>query len=259
MTAAQIAHALPKCRKSGRGWVVCCPAHEDNNPSLSICEQDGKLLVHCQAGCAQRDVIDSLKGLGLWPEPICPNNTDAPRSARGDICQPLTDARIVAEYDYTDEHGALLYQVVRFEPKDFRPRYSDGTGGWIWKKHPNQVLYRLPEVLEAAIVFVVEGEKDVERLREHGFVATTNAGGAKAHWLPRYTEALRGREVIIIPDNDSPGRQRAAAIARALLGQAAKIIALEVDDDCKDISEWFDRGHSETELIECLEEVAHAS
>ena len=44
-----------------------------------------------------------------------------------------------------------------------------------------------------------------------------------------------------------------AAIARALLGNVAKLIALEVDEDCKDISEWFDRGHSEIELIACIE------
>ena len=95
--------------------------------------------------------------------------------------------KIVATYDYTDAAGNSLFQVVRFEPKDFRPRYLD-TGNWIWQKHPDQVLYRLREVLENPIVFVVEGEKDVEKLREHGFVATTNAGGAKAPWLGSYTE-----------------------------------------------------------------------
>jgi putative DNA primase/helicase len=244
MTAAQIARALPKCRKAGKGWIVCCPAHEDNNPSLSISEQDGTLLVHCHGPCDQSAVVEALKGLGLWPEYASPK-------------MPTTERRIVATYDYSDAAGQLLYQVVRYLPKDFRPRYSDGAGGWIWKKHPNQVLYQLPEVLEAPIVFVVEGEKDVEKLREHGFVATTNAGGAKALWLPQFTEALRGREVILIPDNDAPGRQRAAAIARALLGQVSKLTALELEDS-KDISDWFDRGHSEVKLIACIEEVAHA-
>lgn len=244
MTAAQIAHALPKCRKAGKGWVVCCPAHEDNNPSLSISEQDGTLLVHCHGPCDQGTVVEALKGLGLWPE--------------ASLGFRKIERRIIATYDYTDAAGEPLYQVVRYEPKDFRPRYSDGACGFIWKKHPNQVLYRLPEVLEAAIVFVVEGEKDVEKLREHGFVATTNAGGAKAHWLDSYTAALRGREVILIPDNDVPGRQRAAAIARALIGQVAKLTALELED-AKDISEWFASGHSEVELIACIEEVAHAS
>jgi putative DNA primase/helicase len=137
---------------------------------------------------------------------------------------------------------------VRTELKGFYQRRPDGDGGWINKKNKYQVLYRLREVLEAPIVFVVEGEKDAESLRAHGFVATTNAGGANAPWLPSFTETLRGREVILIPDNDNPGRRRVLTIARALLRHAAQIIVLELGDG-KDISEWFDRGHSELELI----------
>jgi 5S rRNA maturation endonuclease (ribonuclease M5) len=160
--------------------------------------------------------------------------------------------RIIAEYDYTDLHRELLYQVVRYAPKDFRQRRPDGQGGWIWKKAGRQVLYHLPEVIEAPIVFLVEGEKDVETLREYGFVATTNAGGAKAPWLPSYTQTLAGREVILIPDNDDPGRQRVLKIARALLGHAAEINVIELSG-AKDVSEWFDRGHSELELINLVE------
>jgi hypothetical protein len=107
--------------------------------------------------------------------------------------------RIVATYDYTDEHGELLYQTVRFEPEDFKQRRPGPGGEWAWKKGPRQVLYRLPEMLEAPIVFVVEGEKDVETLRSHGFVATTNAGGANAPWLPAFTDSLGGRQVILMP------------------------------------------------------------
>jgi hypothetical protein len=86
----------------------------------------------------------------------------------------------------------ILYQTVRFEPKDFRQRHPGVRGEWIWKKGPRQVLYHLPEVLEATIVFVVEGEKDVETLRSHGFVATTNAGGAKAPWLSQFYSISSG-------------------------------------------------------------------
>jgi 5S rRNA maturation endonuclease (ribonuclease M5) len=208
-----------------------CPAHDDRNPSLSIREKDGKVLVHCHAGCSQRDVVDALRARRLW---------------ESEQTQP--ERRIVATYDYTGEQSELLYQVVRYEPKDFKQRRPDGYGGWIWKKEPRQVLYRLPEVLEAPIVFVVEGEKDVETLRNHGFVATTNAGGAEAPWLPQFTEALRGREVILVPDNDKPGRRRVLTIARALLGKAAKIIIVELEG-AKDATAWFEAGHSELELI----------
>jgi putative DNA primase/helicase len=108
-------------------------------------------------------------------------------------------------------------------------------------------------------VFVTEGERDVETLRAHGFVATTNAGGAKAPWLATYTEALRGREVIIVPDNDSPGWQRAALIARALLGTAARVRVLDLPREHKDITDWFHAGHSDCELIAMLGVVVHAS
>ena len=95
--------------------------------------------------------------------------------------------------------------------------------------------------------FVVEGERDAESLRSYGFVATTNAGGAKAPWLSSYTQTLTGREVILIPDNDDPGRQRVLKIARALLGHAARIIILEIEG-AHDVSDWFAAGHSELEL-----------
>jgi 5S rRNA maturation endonuclease (ribonuclease M5) len=234
MNAAEIARNLHG-RKQPSGWVALCPVHDDNAPSLSLKDaNDGRVLVKCHAGCPQTAVIDALKGLGLWPE----------RERAGPV--------IVAEYNYKDEQGKPLYQIVRYSPKAFKQRQPDGCGGWLWKKHPRQVLYRLREVIEAPIVFVVEGEKDVETLRSYGFVATTNAGGANAPWLPSYTEMLRGREVILIPDNDVPGRKRVAIIARALLGKVERLVILELEDG-KDVTDWFARGHSELELIAQLD------
>jgi hypothetical protein len=212
-----------------------CPAHDDHNPSLSIRDSDGKVLLHCHAGCAQTDVIDALKAREVWQ----PERTE--------------NRRIVATYDYTDEHGNRLYQVVRYQPKDFKQRRPDGCGGWTWRKGARQVLYHLPEVLESPIVFVVEGERDVETLREYGFVATTNAGGAEAHWEPQFTEALRSREVILIPDNDPPGRKRVLNVARILLGKVARLVVLELEGGSKDVTEWFSQGHSELELIAQLD------
>jgi 5S rRNA maturation endonuclease (ribonuclease M5) len=234
MKADFIARALG-ARRVGTTWMAKCPAHDDHNPSLAITEKNGEVLLRCHAGCSQPDVIEALRNLGLWGSP-----------------ESQADHRIVETYDYTDETGTMLYQIVRYEPKAFHQRRPDRGGGWIWKKSPRQVLYHLPEVIEAPIVFVVEGEKDVETLRAAGFVATTNAGGAEAPWLPSFSETLRGREVILIPDDDEPGRRRVIRIARALVGQVAKLIVLELEG-AKDLTDWFGQGHGELELIAMVE------
>jgi hypothetical protein len=121
-----------------------------------------------------------------------------------------------------DAAGQLVYQVVRFEPKDFRQRRPDGQGGWAWDlRGVDRVLYRLPEVLAEAqageTVWVVEGEKDAEALRSAGIVATTAAQGAKAPWLDGYTKSLRGaREVVVVADADQPGYARGRVVRDAL-------------------------------------------
>ena len=53
--------------KSGAQWLAQCPAHADRTPSLSIADRDnGRVLLHCFAGCDARDVIAALCDLGLW-------------------------------------------------------------------------------------------------------------------------------------------------------------------------------------------------
>jgi hypothetical protein len=96
---------------------------------------------------------------------------------------------IIATYDYTDETGALLFQVCRLVPKDFRQRRPDRKGGWAWKLgDTRRVLYRLPELCEAIAqrrpIYIVEGEKDVESLRKLGLVATCNVSQSGGQGAP---------------------------------------------------------------------------
>ncbi len=54
-------------QKAGNAWMARCPAHDDRVPSLAITDtSDGTVLVHCHAGCDQRDVIAALGSRGLW-------------------------------------------------------------------------------------------------------------------------------------------------------------------------------------------------
>jgi hypothetical protein len=125
-------------------------------------------------------------------------------------------------YEYDDEHGELVYRIVRKEDghgnKTFDYQRPVGEKGWKTggTKDIPRVLYRLPELIAADPddhVFVVEGERLVKRLQKLGLVATTNPGGA-GKWRDEHNEYLRGRRVVLLPDNDSPGRDHMEDVAR---------------------------------------------
>ena len=165
----------PGCACHKPNGHVHCPAHEDTTPSLAVTEKAGKILFKCFGGCSQDRVTSALKARGLWPSP----SSDRPQAQK---------PQIVATYDYLDAAGKLVYQVVRREPKDFRQRRPDPQhpGKWIWNMDGvDRVPYRLPELLEAEVAAVVEGEKDCDRLRTLGLTATCNSGGA-GKWRKEY-------------------------------------------------------------------------
>jgi hypothetical protein len=174
--------------------------------------------------------------------------------------EPL--GKITATYDYRNEDGQLLYQVVRLEPKTFRQRQPDGRSGWVWSvKGVRPVLYRLPELLEVAQerpVLVVEGEKDADNLARLGVTATTNAGGA-GKWRAEYSETLRGADVILLPDNDEAGRDHMHAVAAFLAGIVARSRVLDLAEhwpQCPakgDISDWITAGGTVEELWRLVE------
>jgi hypothetical protein len=75
----------------------------------------------------------------------------------------------------------------------------------------------------------VEGEKDVDHLMGLGLVATTSPMGA-GKWRDHYSESLRGKAVVLIPDNDQPGRDHMNKVAEGLVGIAASIRWLDLPD-----------------------------
>jgi hypothetical protein len=163
--------------------------------------------------------------------------------------------KIVATYDYTDEAGTLLFQVVRFFPKTFRQRRPDGNGGWIWNlKDTRLVLYRLPDVLTAHHILIVEGEKDVETAYTLGlppdWTVTCNPMGA-GKWRTEFSNLLEGKQVLILPDADEPGRKHGQHVAQALMGRAKRVALLSLPEGVKDLSGWAE-GKSGTDLTALL-------
>ena len=261
MDAEYIATRLENASRNGDGWKACCPAHDDHTPSLSISDgSNGAPLVRCHAGCEQEAVISRLKVLNLWPGSS--NGFKRPASPVVDIDKVRQEVkqkylgdgndapgRQKAVYDYVDEQGKLLYQTVRYEPKDFRQRRPDGNDGWSWNlQGVRRVLYRLPKVLRANLVHIVEGEKDVQTLEKFKWTATCNAMGA-GKWKPEYSACLKGKTVVIFPDNDDPGRQHAATVAQSVYSAGARLVKVVTLPKGKDVTDWVAAGSTKEQLI----------
>tara|TARA_Y100000310_G_scaffold93475_2_gene90957 strand:- start:2124 stop:2975 length:852 start_codon:yes stop_codon:yes gene_type:complete len=223
---AEIRAAL-MCSKDGcpcqRGPNVHCPcpnhARGDRNPSLTLHERNGKVLVNCKASVpGDQKVIPALIERGLWEGADDENWT--PRGPS------------IAEYEYLDENGELLFTVCRTTNKEFPSWTPDATKphgkGWSLKG-VRRVLFQLPLLIEAISrgrqVFLVEGEKDVLAVIKAGGVAVCNPGGA-GKWSQDYSASLTGAHVSIVADNDPAGVAHAGVVMGHLTGIAASVLLL---------------------------------
>jgi putative DNA primase/helicase len=193
-----------------------------------------------------------------------------PSAATNGQNPPQLNVDVAYDYRYADR--TLAYQVVRTitgEPR-FLQRRPNGLHRWIWNVEGiRRVPYHLPELLSAprgSVIYIPEGEKDVDRLRRHGRIATCNPGGAAEHknkakpyrgkWLLEFGEHLRGQHVRILADNDAPGEAHALDIARKLQGIAASVRIIRLPNLAVkgDVSDWLDAGHTIKELDHLADE-----
>lgn len=267
MNAQQFAHIV-KGRRCGLGWVAKCPSHGDRTPSLGIRKsKKGHVLLRCFAGCDTKDILAAL-GLSLgdlyldeqreaWlakkreAERLCPAiRKPAERKPLG---------KLEATYRYTDKFGELVAEKLRYEGKVFLWRKPKLTGGWEWKvDRATLPLYLLHEIAQAHTIYLVEGEKDADRLRaaipvgKRGGIAVTTAPNGSKSWKPDYAQWFRDRKVWIIPDSDAPGMEYAAKAARDIAPQAAAVRIVSVAP-AKDVSDYL-LTHSLAELSVLMRE-----
>ena len=216
---------LQGVRQTSSGWQANCPSHNDVSPSLSIGEgSNGKVLLKCHTGCKYQSIMAAL---GLGKSPLFTVH-------RGGKVGALGEAVEIYNYDG-------FFEVVRFEPKDFRQRRPDGAGGYTWNmKGVETRVYRQNALQGKNHVIIVEGERDVHTLEALGFDATTNPGGAKK-WKEAHTKALAAagvKRVTVMADTDQTGKDHAVQVAESCRKASLEVSAVE-DLPAKDISDYL--------------------
>ncbi len=243
----QLAGQIPggvKWGSNGEG-TVHCPFHKDKTASCSINTKKETFFCH---SCGEKGTLQKLLihcGITV---------PDAPSSG---LAQAIT-------YDYCNDKGELIYQVVRTETiagKTFKQRRPDGAGGWLWKLGKIKRLpYQLSDLLKALAfaepVLIVEGEKCVEALHTWGFNATCNSGGA-GKWRPELNSHFpKGAKVYLLPDADKPGIAHMQKVGKYLLQRGCNVcwayLGYPVEEKHgKDIANWIP-SHSPQELKELI-------
>ena len=217
---------LKRAKKTSNGIEALCPVHDDKSPSLTASFTKDKILFKCQAGCSFESVVSAL---GM---------DESQFFAQEEKHLPKI---IESTYRYEDKDGNHVMDVVRFKPKNFRPRRPDGR---FTLDGVTRVPYRLPQLLdgikEGREIIIVEGEKDVEAATNIGLVATTFAGGA-GKWRKEYSKWFQEAKVICLPDNDDAGRKGMHLIASQISKVAESVRWLELPNipEKGDLSDWI--------------------
>ena len=278
---------LPDAKKSGTDWSARCPAHEDRRASLSIAEGDNDgAVLYCHAGCEPAAVVAAV-GLtlaDLMPDgPATVSTSTKPRQTLGkpgnrrqDNGQPQGKAYPTARdavaaleqqhgrrsnlWTYHDAEGEPVGVIVRWDRpdgKDIRPVARHGDQWIIGGMPALRPLYGLPDLAGANRVYVTEGEKASDAARSIGLTATTSPHGSKspgkADWSP-----LAGKEVILLPDNDSAGQDYAEAVTSILAKltphAAVKVVDLPDLPERGDMADWV-KAQPDTDAVELRQQV----
>jgi hypothetical protein len=228
MSIHEITQKLNGVRKSQSGFIARCPAHDDKKQSLKIDETGGKVLLQCYAGCPTDSIVKAMgvEWKDLFHQPNQRGSIRRTESHGGVMYFASPKAKVAAVYRYTDETGKLLYENVRFEPKDFRQRHYDDKGNAKWGlDYIERVPYRLPDLAkkDKSDVWLCEGEKDADSMAELGFIASSFK-----NWRAEFNRYISKTNVIILRDHDLPGGVQANDAARLISKATASVKVLDV-------------------------------
>jgi putative DNA primase/helicase len=252
---------IPSLKLNGRAESMgLCPFHDDKNPSLSVNIESG--LYNCFACGAKGDVFQFYQDIKKVDFQTAVRELAA---QQGIIDTPPIKGKVVATYEYKALEGKLLYIKERIEPgrngrsKEFVFKHLAENNKWQMGRGGDPVPYNLPLVVKSKYIFVVEGEAKADFLtNQFRLTATCLDSGAQSPFKDSYMQYFQGMEkVVILPDNDTPGKQYANKIISALHGKAKaiKIVELPGLPEAGDIIDWVKiEGNTKDKLLSLVKE-----
>jgi 5S rRNA maturation endonuclease (ribonuclease M5) len=274
--------------KSAHELMGLCPFHKEKTASFSVNPE--KQVFFCHGCKASGDVVHFVARMDgipigaalvkLTPEhlrekPYRPPVTPPKQSASD---QSLAFAskddkkiewNLTDTYSYTDEFGVEMFKTAKFvaevdgkRKKKFAQKHKNEKGVWVYNLDGvRRVLYNLPNVMKSPVVILTEGERDCETINKLGLVATTNPMGAEK-WMDSYSDYLVGKDLIILGDNDEPGRNHVKKVLSAVAGKV-KTARVCYMPEGKDVTEYKEilmgRGKTEGEFSVALEKIVSES
>jgi DNA-binding MarR family transcriptional regulator/5S rRNA maturation endonuclease (ribonuclease M5) len=231
--------------------TICCPFHDDSTPSCSVSPK--KRCFYC-FGCREKGTLTQL---AMKLQGISKGKAIQHRAAvsEQDVEYHDPDSKAEAIYSYRNSQGNLVKQVLRYPGKRFAQRRPAPTG-WVWDtRGVKPLLYKLPKLEFANTVVITEGEKDADRVTNLNLpdstrsqIVATTSGGSDS-WLDALAERLRGKRVIVMPDSDEAGLKYKEEVVASLEKRQVEYCVVTFDG-YKDVSDYLEAGHTETELAQ---------
>ncbi len=237
MRAKEFLDLLEGVARSGEGWMVRCPAHDDKHPSLKIDEGDnGGIVLHCFTGCTNEQIVTAL---GLQMSDLMSSN--------GHKRAPVTTPEMV--WTIRDAEGRAIAEHHRIDLRSGKKKI------W-WTRNRAKGLGRLPtsdlplygselvkDIPAQSEVYIVEGEKAADALRGQGLFALGTVTGAAGTPGRQALSALAGRRVILWADHDDAGRAHMDRIAEPLQSVSASVRLVQWGEQKgDDAADYFARG-----------------
>jgi hypothetical protein len=257
VTVEELLGLVERVKKVPGGWLACCPSHDDRSPSLSVAEKDGRILLHCHAGCTVEAILAALgrEKRDLFTDqgapPHTPPDVRAPLHTPGCTLDQYAAAKRLpvelllslglSDITYMRSPAVRIPYLTEYGSEDaVRFRIAlDGNDKHRWKsgtkaKGKLYGLSRMSAARERGYTILVEGESDCQSAWLHGYPAIGLCGAAM--WdEPRNAPQLADLDAIyVVIEADKGGEAVLRWLGGSVIRERVRLVRL---DGAKDLSE----------------------